>query len=303
MAGLNQEIWTDVLVQDFRAIESAGFLQTIPDESRHVAATRGENEVIHLVDVGADPKVLINNTTYPIGVAIQDDKDIAISLDSYKTEATRVTDDEIQYIAYDKIRTVQEKHKNVVMETKHHKAVHALGSNTETATTPILVTTGEDDGTGRRRCVIKDVLTHKKFYDDQKIPLMGRNLVLSSEHYNDLVYECLKAEKNIDHLTFSETGMLKTRLFGFTTWLYVDMPYYNLSTLTKKPFGSVIEDGDTMGSVSFYGRDMFRASGMTKSYTDEPTTQNHAWLYNASHNYVVLPRKERAVGAIVSATI
>lgn len=303
MAGLNQEIWTDVLVQDFRAIEAAGFLQAIPDESRHVAATRGENEVIHLVDIGGDPEVLINNKTYPIGVATQEDKDIAIVLDSYTTVATRVTDAELQYIAYDKIRIVQEKHTNAIMETKHHKAVHALGAVNKTETTPILITTGEDDGTGRRRLIIKDILTHKKQYDDQKIPLQGRNLVLSSEHYNDLVYECVKAEKNTDHLVFSETGMLKTRLYGFVTWQYVDMPYYNLATLTKKSFGATIEAGDQMGSVSFYSRDMFRASGMTKSYADNPTTQNHAWLYNAKHNYVVLPRKERAHGAIVSATI
>lgn len=303
MAGLNQEIWTDVLVQDFRTAEATAFLQAIPDESRHVTATRGENEFIHLVDVGADPEVLINNTTYPIGVAVQEDKDIAIGLDSYKTVATRVSDDEIQYIAYDKIRVVQDKHKNAIMDTKHNKAVHALGSNSETATTPILLTTGDDDGTGRKRMAIKDVIKHSELYNSLKIPLKDRHLVLTPQHHGDLVYECVKAEKSADHLAYTATGMLKQMLWSFNTWLYVDMPYYNLSTLTKKPFGSLIEQGDTMGSVSFYARDMFRASGMTKSYADEPTTQNHAWLYNTKHNYVVLPRKERAVGAIVSPTV
>ena len=33
------------------------------------------------------------------------------------------------------------------------------------------MTTGDDDGTGRRRLVPKDILDHKGFYDEQKIPL------------------------------------------------------------------------------------------------------------------------------------
>lgn len=48
---------------------------------------------------------------------------------------------------------------------------------------------------------------------------------------------------------------------------------------------------------------MFRASGMTKNYTDEPGTQQQAWFYNVRHNYIVLPRKQRAIGAIVSAPV
>ena len=303
MAGLNQEIWTDVLVQDFKATEEASFLNKIPDESRHVSATKGENEVIHLVDVGADPEVIINNITYPIGFAKQEDKDIPILLDTYVTVATKVTEEEIEHIAYDKVRLVQEKHKNAIMVTKHNKAVHALGANEEKTATPILVTTGSDDGTGRRMCTIKDLAKHKKQYDDLKLPLMGRTLVLSSQHYNDLLFECIDNKKSADHLSFDEAGLLKQRLFGFECYLYIDCPYYNLSTLKKKSFGAVIEDGDVQGSVSYFSLDMFRASGLTKNYADEPTTQNHAWLYNARHNYIVLPKKERAVGAIVSADV
>lgn len=303
MAGLNQEIWTDVLVKDFKATEAAGFLNEIPDESRHVSGTKGENEVIHLVDVGGLPEVLINNVTYPIGFETRVDGNIPIELDTFVTKATKVTQEEIEHITYDKIRDVQKDHKDAIMLTKHVKAVHALGSTTETATTPILVTTGPDDGTGRKRLIMKDLLTHKTSYDNQKIPLQGRTLILSSEHYNDLILEAITAKKSDNHLSFDEAGLLKTRLFGFKTWHYVDTPYYNLSTLTKKSFGSVNVAGDVQASVSYYSRDMFRASGLTKNYTDEPTTQNHAWMYNARHNYIVLPRKQRAIGAIVSATI
>lgn len=301
MEGLNQEIWTDVLVESFKETEDAGFLNEIPDESRHVATTRGENQVIHLVDVGADPKVLVNNITYPIGFAEQVDGDIPISLDTFVTEATKVTDEEIQYIAYDKIRLVQGKHTNAIMRTKHNKAVHALAPTTSTVTTPVLMATGPiNPVTGLKRLTLKDILTHRGQYDVQKIPLAGRQLVITSDHYTDLLFECLEAKKSIDHLSHDETGLLKTMLFGFKTWLYIDMPYFNPDTKAKKSFGSVPSSSDVQGSVSYYALDMFRASGLTKNYTDVPTTQNHAWMYNVRHNYIVLPRKTRAIGAIIS---
>lgn len=301
--GLNQEIWTDVLVQQFRETENAAFLAEIPDESRHVTAGRNYNETINLVDVGADPEVIINNITYPIGYALQQDGNIPIGLDTFVTKATLVPHEEIQYIAYDKIALVQEKHTKAVMVAKHNKAVHALGPNSEAATTPVLVTTGPDDGFGRKRLILKDILRHKKQYDDQKIPLDKRILVLTSEHYNDLLDECLEAKKTTDHLSYDEAGLLKTRLFGFKTFMYMDLPYYTLGTLTKKSFGSVNIAGDVQASVSYYAPDMFKAAGLTKNFADEPTTQNHAWLYNVRHNYIVLPRKERAVGAILSADV
>ena len=34
------------------------------------------NDVIHLVDVGVDPDVLVNNTTYPIDLQALDDADL-----------------------------------------------------------------------------------------------------------------------------------------------------------------------------------------------------------------------------------
>lgn len=302
MAGLNQQIWTDVLVQAFRATEEASFLAEIPDESRFVSATRGNNEIIHLVDVGADPEVLINNSTYPIGFSQQTDTDIPIQLDSYKTKATKVTDDEIQYIAYDKIKLVQEKHKNAIMRVKHNKALHALTPQSNKAKTPILTTTGEDDGAGRKKLTLKDILKLKRAFDNQKIPADNRVLVLCSDHYNDLLDDAIGKTAFNGQFSDEVGGLLNARLYGFKVYWYVDAPYITVSSLTKKSFGAVPAAGDFQASVAFYAPDMFRASGMTKNYADEPGTQQQAWFYNVRHNYIVLPRKERAIAAIVSAS-
>lgn len=301
LAGLNQEIWTDVLVQSFRATEEASFLHEIPDESRFVLdARRGNNQVIHLVDVGADPEVLINNTTYPVGIASQTDSDISITLDSYKTKATKVTDDEIQFIAYDKIRLVQEKHRNAIMRVKHAKAVHALGPATNATATPVLKTTGDDDGAGRKKVVLKDILTLKRAFDTAKIPADRRILVLCSDHYNDLLEDAIGKTAFSGQFADEVGGLLSGRLYGFKTYWYVEAPYYTVSTLAKISFDASPTATETQASIAFYAPDMFRASGLTKNYVDEPNTQTQEWLYNVRHNYVVLPRKQRAIAALIS---
>ena len=117
----------------------------IPDQSSIV-----ENDVIHLVDVGVDPEVLVNNTTYPIEIQELDDKDIAIKLDKFQTKVTPITDDELYAISYDKMQRVKESHSNSINDAKFAKAAHSFCAKNNTATTPVLKTTGPKvEGTNR----------------------------------------------------------------------------------------------------------------------------------------------------------
>ncbi len=297
--GLNQEIWTDVLVQEFRRAEEASFLDEIPDESRFVMASRNDNDIIHLVDVGVDPDVLINNSTYPIPAASQNDGDIAISLDKYQTEVTTVSDDEIQYIAYDKIKLVQDKHIKAVIRKRGEKAIHALAPASDTANTPVIATTGTAVA-GRKKLKYKDLITFKRKIDDAGVPEGDRILVLCSDHYNDLLED--PDTKNLFAGQFQDeaTGRLNKTIAGFKIYWYNLNPYFNKTSLTKLSFGAVPGTDDFKASVFFYAPDMFRAKGRTKNYVKEPEPRTQQWEYNIRHNYIALPRKQRAIGAIVS---
>ncbi|MEE9408133.1 MAG: hypothetical protein V3V28_08670 [Polaribacter sp.] len=300
MAGLNQEVWTDVAVLQYRETEDAQFLNEITDESRHVNDTKsGKNQTIHLVDIGIDPEVLINNTTYPIPAAAQTDADIPINLDKYQTYVTNVTDDELDYIAYDKVKIVQQKHVKAIMARKHAKAAHALTPSTNTANTPILVTTGETVD-GRKRLIRRDVLTLKSAWDKLKIPQSQRILVLCSDHYNDLLWEAIEMKKSADHLSSNEFGLLKQRIEGFKTYWYVDCPHITVATKVKKSFGSIPGAGDKEASFAFVSDDMFKAMGATVFYEDKPTPRTQQWEFNMKHFFIVLPRKARGIAAIVS---
>ena len=81
-------------------------------------------------------------------------------------------------LAYDKIALVKDSHAEALAELKIQKAIHALAPSGNTAAMPVLLTTGEDDGTGRRRLVWKDLVDFKKKLDLLHVPAMGRRLVL-----------------------------------------------------------------------------------------------------------------------------
>lgn len=112
-AGVYKEIWTGELVKYLRRGLEATWLEGIPDASSVV-----DNDVIHLVEVGVDPEVLVNNTTYPIPLQALSDKDIAIQLDKFQTKVTPITDDELYAISYDKMSRVKESHGNAINDAK-----------------------------------------------------------------------------------------------------------------------------------------------------------------------------------------
>lgn len=81
--GIYTEVWTGEMVKAFRtSVESIGWLNEIRDYSQYV-----DNDVIHFVNLGGDPTVLINNTAYPLGIESLEDTDKPIGLDKYQTKS------------------------------------------------------------------------------------------------------------------------------------------------------------------------------------------------------------------------
>lgn len=291
-AGLYAEIWTGETIKAFRnSLESIGWLSKIRSFDSQVA----KNNTINFVDLGGDPTVLVNNTTYPLGVETLDDANKAIGLDKYQTKATKVTDDEARGLSYDKIGSVIERHRESVDETKIARALHALAPSSNGTKTPVILTSGSVYGT-RKRITVDDIIALKELYDKMKVPVQGRVLVLCPEHVNDLLVQDKTFAQRYNNTT---TGKIAD-MYGFEIHEYVDAPIYNTSTKTKKNFGAAPAATDGNASVAFYAPRMMKATGETKAYIDEPDTQNQEWRYNLRHYFICLPLKNEAIGAIVS---
>ena len=255
--------------------------------------------MIHLVEVGVDPDVLINNTTYPIDLQALDDKDIAIFLDKFQTKVTPITDDELHAISYDKMARVKESHGNAINDSKFTKAAHALCAKANTKTTPVLKTSGEKDAeTGRLRLTIDDLVRMKAAMDKLKVPTAGRRLVLCPDHVNDLllVSQNFREQYNIDR----NTGRVG-KLYGFDIYEYGNNPVYDTSG-QKKEVGAVAETGEFQCSFAFYVPRVFKATGSTKMYYSEaekdPEYQQNK--INFRHYFICMFKKADAGVVITS---
>lgn len=300
MAGVYREIWTGELVESFQPEIEASFLNEIPDESRYVQSSAGgENQVIHLVDIGADPEVLINNSTYPIGYETLADGDIAFQLDVYDTVATKVLETELYAITYDKIAVVNKKHKNAILAKKFGKAIHALAPASHAVATPVLATTGATVA-GKKGCSVDDIISLAGALNDAGIPDDGqRILVLNTKHVTSLLKEVKNFYQDFANVG---TGQIRSLFYGFKVYVYHNMPFYLAADNTKVSFGAVFNPAThNVASVAFYAPDMFRAEGATKMYYDEPNTQTRFTAVNYNHRYLVSPKKARAIGALVTA--
>lgn len=291
LEGVYTEVWTGELVKQLRGGMTASWLDGVSDYSDAV-----KNEVIHMVDVGGDPDVLINNTTYPIAAQELEDGDIALGLDKFQTKKTAVSDDQLFAISYDKMGSVIERHGDAITIAKFKKAAHALAPNSNTAKTPVVPTSGEDDN-GRKKCTRKDIIALKRKLDALQIPTAGRRLVLCSDHVNDLLEDDQKFRDQYYNYT---TGKI-ANMYGFEVYEFENCPYFTKEG-TKVPFKNSPSGTDHQASFCFYTKRVFRAQGSTKMYYRDAQTnpdyqQNEV---NFRHYYIVLPKKMEAIGAIYS---
>lgn len=293
-AGVYTEIWTGELVKYLRRGLEATWLDGIPDSSSIV-----NNDVIHLVEVGVDPDVLINNTTYPIPLQALDDADIAIQLDKFQTKVTPVTDDELYAISYDKMSRVKESHGNAINDSKFAKAAHALCAQEASETTPVLTTTGARDAvTGRLKLCVQDIINLKRAMDKLRVPSDNRRLVLCTDHVNDLLETDQKFKEQYN---INRTDGTVGRLYGFNIYEFGNNPLYTTAG-KKKAVGATAETGEFQCSFAFYVPRVFKATGSTKMYYREASTdpEYQRNKINFRHYFVCMPKKSDAGGVIIS---
>lgn len=296
--GILTEAWTGQVVEHFTHVQDGTFLDGVPDFSQYA-----ENDVIHMVDVGFDPDVLIDNTTYPLEIQNLEDGDVSITLSKFETKATRITDDELFAVSYDKMTIVKTRHGNQLGERMVDKALHAFAPAAHVAkSTPVLLTTGADDGSGRKMLTRVDIVNLKSACDAAKMPKAGRRLVLCNDHINDLL---MLDQKFKDQYANYESGTIG-KMYGFDIYEYPVCPLYTASTKTKKSFGSVAAAGDYEASIVFYVNRMFKAKGTTLTYASEAKNDpvNKQNLISFTTRFVALPQKAAgACAAIVSAAV
>ena len=287
MATLEKEIWVNQLMENF--YPDSSFLKYARDFSALV-----DYNAINMAEAGADPKVLVNNTTYPIKITQRVDKPLRIELDKFETENTLVRRPEAIEYSYDQLESVLMGHRNTLRAKTAMKAAHAYAPQEDSTYTPVIQTTGAAVS-GRKRLQIDDILLLKERYDNAMIPLEGRYLVLNPSHVTDLI---LFDAKNLGNLTDLQNGTPK-RFAGFNILQTASTPKYN-SSLQKIAF-----DGEEEGnfcSFSFHSDEVMKADGDVFMYARENDPAERGTIVGFDKRFIALPIRNKGVGAIVSAS-
>ena len=285
-SGVLTEIWTGEMIKAFRpSPEATGWYDRIRSYDQYV-----ENDVIHFTELGGDPDVLVNNSTYPIDVQTLTDTDKPVSLDKFDTKATPVTDDELYAVSYDKMGSVLERHHDSLDMKKREKAIHAIAPTSNSADHPVLLTATAGKFT------FADILALKRKFDKWLVPQKGRILVLTPDHANDL----LETEQKFrEQYNVNQTEGKIARLYGFDIYEYGAMPYY--ASGAKNSFGAIPGNTDKQASVAYYEGRMMKANGSLNFYYSEAAQDPlyHRNLVNFRQWSICLPLTDKKCAAAV----
>jgi len=287
MATLEKEIWVNQLMENF--YPDSSFLKYARDFSASV-----DYNAINMAEAGADPKVLINNTTYPIKITQRVDTPLRIELDKFETENTLVRRPEAIEYSYDQLESVLMGHRNTLRAKTAMKAAHAYAPQEDSTYTPVIQTTGTAVN-GRKRLQIDDILLLKERYDNAMIPLEGRYLVLNPSHVTDLI---LFDAKNLGNLTDLQNGKPK-RFAGFNILQTSITPEYN-SSLQKIAFDD--DEEGSFCSFSFHSDEVMKADGDVFIYARENDPEERGTIVGFDKRFIALPIRNKGIGAIVSAS-
>lgn len=288
---LVKEVWVNQIKEGF--YPDTSFLTKVLDLSGEV-----NNNKIHVASAGIDPKVLINNKTYPIKVVGRDDTDNEISLDTFETENTIIRRPEAIEYSYDKVESVIRQHRHTLQKSVAAKAAHAIAPDKDTDYTPIVMTSGAGVD-GRKRLTFADILALKERFDAMEAPLENRFLVLHPKHVSDLLLEDLKLFKDITNIVDGQP----LRFAGFGCFAFPHMPAYSNANGEME---KVAYDGDktaNFASFAFCGDEVMKADGDIFMYSKENDPEQRATIVGFDKRFVCLPIRNRGIGAIVSSSI
>lgn len=310
------EVWVNRVEINLKTADAAPWLAGIPELDTQIlevgSGSASEQNIIHIPNTDFEVDVLINNAAYPIALQAYTDTDVTISLDKYQTKVVPLADDQVMGASYPRIDAATRIMTQAILIKKYGKAIWNLAPSGDTDNTPVLITTGRSgkfkaDGSeiiltsgGFLRLVYEDLVDHKAQYDALQVPAAGRRLVLSTQHWNDLL---LDRRRFGDMLVNYKTGDVAPIIAGFEIYQYVNNPYFD-DTAAKVAYGVVPDDTMAQASVSFYVNNIAMKTGLTKQYYApanlDPENQANKLAYR--HYFICTPKRVKYIGAIASGT-
>ena len=293
LEGVYTELWTGELIKMFR--QKASWLKRVRNMSAWV-----KFNVIHLVDLGADPEVLINNTTYPIPTVELVDGDVPIGLDRFDTQNTRIRHADLHAASYDIIDTHVERHKAALERKSELKSIHSLAlPKSGLADSVFLRTTGAKRADGCNKLTPNDLAAaHVALLE------IGANgpfiLQLDLKHTLDLLQADEVFAKQYKNLATGEV----LPMYGFDIYPTAGIPMYRDvdGVITKNPWGAAADAAKDLRASTFFPLERaVQCMGDVDMYKREASQdpEGRANTIGFSMYHLCLPLNFKGFGAIV----
>ncbi len=283
-SGVQKEIWTDILLEGF--YPQSDFLSEARDLSALV-----DNNTINLAEAGANPSVLIDNTSYPIAVSSRTDVPKSLTLKTLDTTSTVVRNVDKMESSYDKMSSVIYGHKQELLRTACKLAAWNYAPASDATLTPVIACTGALVN-GYRKMTFDDVLNLIVRLNLADVPQDGRILVLNPRHEADL---------QAADLALYKTAMSSGSLFGLKLYRTSQTPIFNASTGVKCAYGAAAAPStDTYSSFFFQKDEVMKAMGDTEMFAKYKDPDNKGDVINFQMRFVALSLRTKGFGAIYS---
>ena len=263
-------------------------------------------DTIKIPKRGSAPKVLIDNTNYPIVSNRRNDSHVVISLHKFDTENTTVTEDELYALPYEKVSDVQAQHRETLEDETQEYGLWGLApqEKSEANNLFVLETTGADDGTGRKKLTTSDLRKLQEKMNTKGISKKGRILILCDEHVSDLLEEDRKFYTQYHN---HKEGAIASRYYGFTVYEDSTTPEYEYNETDSKwekiAYGSVTTGNKS--SVVFHKGSTAKATGTVKRFmraaSEDPENRENTIGFRLWH--IIVAYGIEGSAAIVSADV
>jgi hypothetical protein len=244
---LNQYVAPQLLLE-FKNFKDdfIGVLPGVPDQALSADGVR-YNRLLNNVGF------LVDNSVDLVPASMTGDK-VFVEWERYDTTPTSVSDDEIRYLNYDKRNAVRVKHTEAFkMGIRDHVMWKLAPETSNIAGMPVMLTTGANDGSGRKRLTFADLIKYLELVKLLNLPDESQyNLVLNPKHATDLIIDRDSAPYFANKEIFfnMQTGAVKS-VMGFNFFENNAAVAYD-STGAKKAMGSTLVAGDQAASLFFY---------------------------------------------------
>jgi hypothetical protein len=284
MMAIQKQIWTDKIMEGFYPADD--FLMASVDMTELV-----DFNTINMAEAGADPTLLIDNTSYPIASATRTDTALTLTLKTLDTTSTIVRNLEKKELSYNKMESVVRGHRNTLRKGAVKLAAYYWSAASNGTYTPVIAATGALFN-GYKRLQFEDILLMRSKLRALDIDIARVNIMLNPAHEADLMYQDMKLYKQM---------LVDGRLFGMKIWVNSQTPIFNASTGVKAAYGAAAAPTtDTISSTVWVTDEVMKADGTVDVFAKYNDPDQKGDVINFQKRFIALPLRSKGLGAIYS---